>query len=119
MVNAWKLHCLVAKCKDKKQLSQVHFKVMVTEGLLLIYVSEAMEDDDKEFERPRQLPYVSFFVKLKISLVVVNLKDLVNQPFTCARSVTNVFTLTVFHCFTKDFINKILCTLYFVHYVQK
>ena len=59
MVNAWKLHCLVAKYKDKKQLSQVHFKVMVTESLLLTDVSEAMEDDDKEFERPRQLPYVS------------------------------------------------------------
>lgn len=58
-VNAWKLHCLVAKYKNEKPMSQKQFKLSVTESLLLTDDKEALEvDEDLEFQRPRNLPNV-------------------------------------------------------------
>ncbi|XP_050330016.1 piggyBac transposable element-derived protein 3-like [Bactrocera neohumeralis] len=56
-VNARKLHCLVAKYKNEKPMSQKQFKSSVTESLLLTDEKEALEvDEDLEFQRPRNLP---------------------------------------------------------------
>ncbi|XP_046806454.1 piggyBac transposable element-derived protein 3-like [Lucilia cuprina] len=60
VVNAWKLHCLIAKHKNEKPMSQKEFKIFVTEALLLTEMKETTDDDDiddKEY-RPHNLPKI-------------------------------------------------------------
>lgn len=71
-VNAWKLHCFIARYKKIKPLQQKQFRVAITEKLLLyedkgqklaegeeMEISEAATDSKDEDFRPKNMPNVS------------------------------------------------------------
>lgn len=63
LVNAWKLHCLIAKQLKQKAKSQIEFKVKVTEDLLLTSDPETEDnenqyDADEDEDRPPGLPSI-------------------------------------------------------------
>lgn len=72
IVNAWKLHIIVAKYENCKPLTQLEFRSAVATQLLLESVEPSEDEEDiEEEERPRELPRIN----LKHHSVVLLPKD--------------------------------------------